>query len=306
MIPFEIDPKTEINELFKEGFNAVFLATGSNFVGPTVWLKEEGIELTPEGSIKTDSLTMVANKEAVFAGGDAVLVGVSEDFVLSAMKATGGKDFYTLLVDELSLHRGDSSRSAVRSIASGRKAAEAMDKYLGGDGMIDEILISPEKPNQYLGREEGFADLKRLTSPYHSPPLQYAGLNKAEPPLSEEEAKSEAKRCLRCNLRLLFSKPILPPKKKLWVEFNQENVAAVPEKEGVYQFLDEQENVIYIKGAMNLQQELKDQLELNQEARYFMYVEDQMFSKLESELLQHYIVEHGKMPKTNQEMEDLF
>jgi len=31
-----------------------------------------------------------------------------------------------------------------------------------------------------------------------------------------------------------------------------------------------------------------------------------MFSKLESELLQHYIVEHGKMPKTNQEMEDLF
>jgi len=37
-----------------------------------------------------------------------------------------------------------------------------------------------------------------------------------------------------------------------------------------------------------------------------MYVEDQMFSKLESELLQHYIVEHGKMPKTNQEMEDLF
>ena len=57
---------------------------------------------------------------------------------------------------------------------------------------------------------------------------------------------------------------------------------------------------------MNLKQELTDQLELNQEARYFMYVEDQMFSKRESEMLQHYIIEHGKMPKTNQEMEDLF
>ena len=57
---------------------------------------------------------------------------------------------------------------------------------------------------------------------------------------------------------------------------------------------------------MNLKQELTDQLELNQEDKFFMVTEDQMFSKRESEILQHYIVEHGKMPKTNQEMEDLF
>lgn len=37
-----------------------------------------------------------------------------------------------------------------------------------------------------------------------------------------------------------------------------------------------------------------------------MYVEDQMFSKRESEMLQHYIIEHGKMPRVNQEMGDLF
>ncbi len=84
------------------------------------------------------------------------------------------------------------------------------------------------------------------------------------------------------------------------------NVAAVPEKEGVFQLLDEQETVIYIKGAMNMKQELTDQLELCQEARYFMVIEDQMFSKRESEMLQHYIIEHGKMPKQNQELEDLF
>ena len=300
-------PKMEIDGLFKEGFNAVFLATGSNFVGPTAsWMKEEGLELTPEASIKVNPVTMATNKEGIFAGGDAALGGVSEDFILSATKAAGGKDFYPLLVDELSLHRGDSSRSAVRSIASGRKAAEAIDKYLGGDGIIDETLIPAEKPNQYLGRVEGFADLKRLCTSYQRPPLQYAGLSCAELPLDKDEAMAEANRCLRCDLRLLFSKPILPPRKRLWVEFNQENVAAVPEKEGVYQFLDEQETVIYIKGAMNLKQELTDQLELNQEAKYFMFVEDQMFSERESEMLQHHIIEHGKMPKTNQEMEDLF
>ena len=63
---------------------------------------------------------------------------------------------------------------------------------------------------------------------------------------------TEAGRCLRCDLRLLFSEVALPPKKRLWVELSQENVSAVPEVEGVYQLLDEKENVIYIKGAMNM------------------------------------------------------
>ena len=300
-------PKMRMGDLFQEGFNAVFLAIGSNFVGPSMeWLKEEGIDLTEQGSIKVDPTTLMTGKEGVFAGWDAVLGGMTEDFVLSAMKAGGGKDFYTLLVDQVSLHRGDSSRSAIRSIASGRKAAEFIDKYLGGDGDIVEVLIPVEEVSQYLGREEDFANRERLSAAYHSPPLQYAGLGYAEVPLTTEEAINEAKRCLRCDLRLLFAKPILPPRKRLWVEFNQENVAAVPEKEGVFQLLGEQEAVIYIKGAMNLKQELTDQLELNQEAKYFMYIEDQMFSKRESEMLQHYIIEHGKMPKTNQELEDLF
>jgi formate dehydrogenase beta subunit len=159
---------------------------------------------------------------------------------------------------------------------------------------------------QYLGKEEGFADRQRLCEDYQSPPLQYAGLSYAESPLTMDEAIAEAKRCLRCDLRLLFAKPVLPPRKKLWVEFNQENVAAVPEKEGVFQLLDETETVIFIKGAMNMKQELTDQLELAQDVKYFMYIEEQMFSKRESELLQHFIVEHGKMPRINQEMEDLF
>jgi len=47
-------------------------------------------------------------------------------------------------------------------------------------------------------------------------------------------------------------------RKELWVEFSQENVAAVPEKEGIFQLLDETETVIFIKGAMNMKQELTD------------------------------------------------
>ena len=39
---------------------------------------------------------------------------------------------------------------------------------------------------------------------------------------------------------------------------------------------------------------------------YIPHVEDRMFSKRESEMLQHYIIEHGKMPRVKQQMEDLF
>ena len=92
----------------------------------------------------------------------------------------------------------------------------------------------------------------------------------------------------------------------LQLEFTRKNVEAVPEVEGVYQLLDEQETVIYIKGAMNLLSEIEEQLERNENARYFMYDEEPMYTKRESELLQQFIAEHGEMPEGNRELDDLF
>jgi thioredoxin reductase len=298
-------PQMRIGELFDEKFDAIFLATGSTFIGPpALWLKE-GVELTPWGSVKVNPKTLATSREGVFAGGDALLGGVSEDFI-SSIVSGNKKDFFKLLVDRLAVYRGDSSRSCIQAVASGRKAAEAIDSYLGGDGVIDEPLLPPEEPKHWLGREEGFADLERLPAAYHPPTPQYAGLRRAELPLSSEVATAEAKRCLRCDLRLLFSKPILAPKEELWVEFTSENVSQVPEVEGVYQLLDEEKNVIYIKGAMNLHRELGEQLEVSEKARYFMYQEEPMYTKRESELLQQYVAQHGQMPKGNRELEDLF
>ncbi|MBA7647810.1 hypothetical protein ES703_55589 [subsurface metagenome] len=184
--------------------------------------------------------------------------------------------------------------------------SKGIDRYLGRDGVIEEHLLPPDEPNPWLGCEEGFADFERLPASYHSRPPQYAGMSKAEPILSQEAAVAEAKRCLRCELRLLLSKPILPPCKKLWVDFTMENISEVPEVEGVYQLLDEQENVIYIKGAMNLRRELGDQLELYENAHFFSYEEEPMYTKRESQLLQQYLAQHGEMPEGNRELDDLF
>jgi len=57
---------------------------------------------------------------------------------------------------------------------------------------------------------------------------------------------------------------------------------------------------------MNRRQEMEEQLETNENARYVMCEEDEMFSKEESELLQLHIAEHGEMPEGNRELDDLF
>lgn len=59
-------------------------------------------------------------------------------------------------------------------------------------------------------------------------------------------------------------------------------------------------------GAVNLHRELDEQLEVQEKARYFMYQEEPMYTKRESELLQQYIAQHGQMPEGNRELEDLF
>lgn len=112
--------------------------------------------------------------------------------------------------------------------------------------------------------------------------------------------KAKAKRVQK----LKIPPPVLPPEK--WLEFTESNVAAVPEDEGVYQLLDAQKNVIYIKGIMNLQEELKQHLNSNKEVRYFLYEEAPMYTSRESELLQQFLQQHGKLPPQNADLEDIF
>jgi len=103
-----------------------------------------------------------------------------------------------------------------------------------------------------------------------------------------------------------FHKPTLAPQQQRLIECTRENLAQVPETGGVYQLLDGQQNVIYIKGAMNLKKELAEQLAMNKQARFFVYEENPLYSMRESEVLQQYLARHGEMPELNQEIDDLF
>jgi NADPH-dependent glutamate synthase beta subunit-like oxidoreductase len=194
--------------------------------------------------------------------------------------------------------------SVIAAIAAGRRAAAAMDLALGGSGRVEQTLFPRPPLDQYLGREEGFAQRTRATVPCRLPQAR-SPFEEIETGFDQDQARAEAARCLQCDLRLTMGQVARPPEK--WHAFNPGTVNEVPEAEGVYQLADQDRNIISIKGALNLRQALQEALENNRNAAFFEWEEDKMFTKRESELLQQYLQKHGQLPGGgDDELDDLF
>lgn len=108
------------------------------------------------------------------------------------------------------------TKSVIQAIESGREAASQIDKYLGGDGDITEILAPAEKANPYIGRCLGFAELKRAKNIIDSAEKRQDNFDLYDHGLCESAACAEAGRCLQCDLRLQISPA------SLWVNFTQD------------------------------------------------------------------------------------
>lgn len=105
------------------------------------------------------------------------------------------------------------TKSVIAAVAAGRKAAEQMDLYLGGDGDISEKLLEDEIPSAYIGQAEGFAQRKRVEPAVREAAKRIEDFSLVEQPFTCEQAQCEAGRCLQCDLRLRLSRP------KLWNEY---------------------------------------------------------------------------------------
>jgi NADPH-dependent glutamate synthase beta subunit-like oxidoreductase len=246
---------------------------------------------------------------------DTVILAIGQTTDLSFLNggvATRGAgiqvDDATLATNVLGVFAGgevsSGSGSVIQAIAAGRKAARAIDRYLDGAGVLEEKLVDPGYGAPFIGRDEGFAERARAAMP--ALPLDdsrktFALINLG---FGEMTARAEAARCLQCDLRLTIVPPVLPPAP--WIALTAEKIAAVPAADGVLQLLDADKNVIRILGTQNLRQALEEQLATNPDARYFIYEEDRMYTQRESELLQHYLQQHGKLPPGNDELADLF
>jgi NADPH-dependent glutamate synthase beta subunit-like oxidoreductase len=201
--------------------------------------------------------------------------------------------------------RGPSS--IIDAIADGRRAADVIDKYLGGAGLEEAIdaTVDTEYPAARISAET--FDLPRHSDSIVDATERTSGFGPINSTLTETAARAEAQRCLRCFVRQKITSVTLPPAK--WLPLNDESVASVPQAEGVYQLLNAEKKVLCITGAIDLRQSLSERLENPGEAEMFLWEEDPMFTKRESELIQQYLQKYGELPGGSgggDDLDDLF
>jgi NADPH-dependent glutamate synthase beta subunit-like oxidoreductase len=101
--------------------------------------------------------------------------------------------------------------TVIAAIAGGRQAASAIDKYLGGDGEIEEELVPRETPNPILGHDEGFAGWRRVMFSELPHDTRIKSFEEVDAAFTEGQCIGEANRCFRCHLRLEIRPVPLPP-----------------------------------------------------------------------------------------------
>jgi ferredoxin len=103
---------------------------------------------------------------------------------------------------------------------------------------------------------------------------------------------------------LKFAPVVLPPVDEQ--DLTEENVNAVPEISGVYELLDEKQEVIYIRGADNIHSDLLGKWKTVDKARFFRYEEHGMYTMRENELVEKFLKKYGRLPEVNNEIADLY
>ncbi len=135
------------------------------------FLAAAGLEVRRNGTLVVDPETLMTSQPGVFAGGDAV---------------TGT----TFVVD---------------AIAAGHRAARSIDRYLRGEAGVQEPVLQPvvELSDQEIAsaREEGRIVMRpRLPKKRRPVEERVRSFVEVDLPLSEEEARAEAERCLQCGI----------------------------------------------------------------------------------------------------------
>ena len=161
---------------FTMPMDTLLLAIGLDPAVPKCW----GMTLKPDGTIQADPKTLETGHAGVFACGDAVTGPIS----------------------------------VIEAIAGGRRAAQAVDRYLGGSGDISESL-APEP-----GDEMAYPPylLNAGTWPPHQQEIprdrRMSTFDEVEQGLTKEDAVHEALRCIRCDLWRIHGVPSVWPRKR--------------------------------------------------------------------------------------------
>ena len=146
---------------FNKDFDSVITAVGQAPEG----VETLGVGMTRENLVEIDPDTLATDRPGVFAGGDLV----------------------------------SGPASIIDAIAHGRKAAASIDRFLGGDGNIDQDLAPAEE--SVLVAEFKIDQQERQPMPCVPPAERISGFIPVEIGLTPEAAVAEANRCKDCDVR---------------------------------------------------------------------------------------------------------
>jgi NADPH-dependent glutamate synthase beta subunit-like oxidoreductase len=148
---------------FTVRYDTVLSAVGQHPSVPADW----GLQVGSGERITVEPGNLQTSVEGVFAGGDAVL----------------------------------GPASVIEAIGHGRSAAQAIDRYLGGSGNIDEHLAPAEILSELPPLPAETGERFRPEMPASDVMVRIRSFSEVELGYSRQDAIEEASRCLRCDLR---------------------------------------------------------------------------------------------------------
>lgn len=154
-------PEPVAGSEFSVDFDNIIVAAGQSPEIP----HQFGLSFRLGNTVQVNPEKLATDKEGVFAGGDLT---------------TG-------------------PTSVIEAIAAGRNAAVSIDKYLGGQGVIDEQLAPVEDGANV---PEASEKKPRSTMPVLPVSERLGGFAEVELGFSKSQAIEESQRCLRCDLKL--------------------------------------------------------------------------------------------------------
>jgi NADPH-dependent glutamate synthase beta subunit-like oxidoreductase/NAD-dependent dihydropyrimidine dehydrogenase PreA subunit len=164
---FSPEYEPEISETLEA--DTVILAIGQR-ADLSFLMPEDGVELTPQGTIKVDPATLASTAPGVFAGGDVAF----------------------------------GPRNLIEAIANGKRAALSIDNHLRGVTGGPQVRLSIEKiPTRSYQRAAGYEKHAR-----QAPPTielnRRTGISEVETGYSDAEARRQAERCLYCHIQTIY------------------------------------------------------------------------------------------------------
>ena len=112
------------------------------------------------------------------------------------------------------------TKTVIQAVASGREAAAEIDRYLGGDGNIDEVLAPVQEKPAWIGKIQGFGYEKRAPEEFLAPEEREDNFHPISKGICDENICGEAGRCLQCDLRFEITGH------RLWSDYSEQGKEA--------------------------------------------------------------------------------